>query len=118
MELVAVVIGDEARRALPVGRVGKDDRGGGVGVVFLTARDEGLFEEGAEAFAPRQAEGMACQGEEAVGVWGAEPLEFRRQAAGLEGAVDGLVGAAFGLNDPLATWNLRGASAGLVPPAR
>ena len=79
MELVPVVIGDQPRRALPVGRIGQDDGGGGIGVVFLTARDEGLFEEGPKAFAPGQAQRLPCQGEEPFGMGRAQPLELGRQ---------------------------------------
>jgi len=91
-----VVVGDQPRRALPVGRIGHQDRGGGIGVVFLPPRDEGLFEEGAEAFAARQAEGLTREGEEPVGERRAQPLEFGGKFARLEGAVDGLFRAASG----------------------
>ena len=97
VELAAVVVGREAGVLLVgVGGEGGEPGLGAVAQVLLAAGDQRLLEPAADRLAAREAQGLAGQGEEALGVGGAEPLEVLRQRRAVEAVLDRAVGLGVG----------------------
>lgn len=82
VKLGTVVIGGQARSALPVWRISKQGGRSKVGMVFLPAGHKGLFKPGPDAFTPGHTQTVGCQREQAFGIGCAQPLKFIWQDMG------------------------------------